>query len=60
MTKDEYVSFKEAAKEYGVSRPKFSRLVSNGELRAYENPKDKRYRLLKRGELADFLRIRKT
>ena len=52
MTADDFVTLVEAADELGVSRFKISRLIRDGELRAYVSPLNRKQKLVRRGDLA--------
>lgn len=58
MEQGDYLKLTEAAKKYRVSRNKLWLLVKGGELKAYEDPKDKRATLLRREELETFLQVK--
>ena len=46
-----YLTLVEAARVAGVSRAKLWRMVRSGRLRAYEDPRDARVKLIRRDEL---------
>jgi hypothetical protein len=58
MAANDYIRLTDAAKEYGLSRTKLSLLVKNGDLKRYEDPRDKRVTFLSRKELEAFLEVR--
>jgi excisionase family DNA binding protein len=51
MSEMEYMSLSDAAKYLGVSRNKLWRMVKDGRLEAYDNPKDDRVKLVKQSDL---------
>ena len=51
MATDDFVTLVEAAEELGVSRFKVSRLIRDGELRAYVSPLNRKQKLVRRGDL---------
>ncbi len=53
---DEYLPLTEAAKHAGISRAKLWRMVKEGRLPAYEDPRDARVTLIKRDELEAAMR----
>ena len=54
---DEYLTLGDAAEHAGVSRVTIWRMVKEGRLAAYQNPRDRRVKLVKRTELDEALRI---
>jgi excisionase family DNA binding protein len=48
---DGYLTISEAAAAYNISRHKIARLIRSGELAAYTNPYDRRYRYIARSDL---------
>ncbi len=48
---DEYLPLERAAEYLGVSKTKMWQLVRAGELDAYQDPRDKRKKLLKQADL---------
>ena len=58
MTLPEYMRLTDAAKEYGISRNKLWILVRDGQLEAYEDPKDRRVTLLRTEDIEKALRVR--
>jgi excisionase family DNA binding protein len=50
---EEFMKLKEAQEYLGVSRMKMWRLVKTGLLTVYENPLDRRERLVKREEVGE-------
>ena len=53
---DDYLTLMQAAEYSRVSRVKLWRMVKDGRLPAYENPRDRRSKLVKRAELDAALR----
>ena len=58
MGRQAFIRLTDAAEEFGVSRVKLSNLIKEGRLTTYEDPRDKRVRLLNKEELEKFFRIR--
>ena len=54
---DEYLTLGDAAEYSRVSRVTVWRMVKEGRLRAYQNPRDRRVKLVKRAELDEALAI---
>ena len=54
----EYLKMKEAAEYLGVSRVKIWRLIRDGRLKAYTDPRDERTTLVKKEDLEQFLGVR--
>ncbi len=52
----EYLTLGQAAEYSGVSRVTIWRMVKEGRLPAYQNPRDRRAKLVKREELDEALR----
>jgi excisionase family DNA binding protein len=52
----EYIPLTEAAKEVGLSRAKLWRMVKDGRLPSYEDPRDGRVTLVRRDELQAAMR----
>ena len=52
----EYLTLGQAAKYSGVSRVTIWRMVKEGRLPAYQDPRDRRVKLVKREELDEALR----
>ena len=52
MATEDFVTLVEAAEELGVSRFKVSRLIRDGELRAFVSPLNRKQKLVRRGDLA--------
>jgi excisionase family DNA binding protein len=52
MTTDEFLTLTEAADELGISRFKMSRLIRDGEIRAYVSPLNRKQKLVRRSDLA--------
>ncbi len=57
MQDNEYLTLGEAADYSRVSRVTIWRMVKEGRLPAYQNPRDRRVKLVKRAELDEALRI---
>ena len=57
MQEEGYLTLGEAAEYTGVSRVTIWRMVKDGRLPAYQNPRDRRVKLVKREELDAALRI---
>jgi len=55
---DEYVTMAEAQRILGISRQKIWRMVKDGELAAYQDPKDKRKKLVRRNDIDEVGRVR--
>ncbi len=54
---DEYMTLGDAAEYTRVSRVTIWRMVKEGRLKAYQNPRDRRVKLVKRSELDSALTI---
>jgi excisionase family DNA binding protein len=52
MSTDDFITLVEAAEELGVSRFKISRLIRDGQLRAFVSPLNRKQKLVRRGDLA--------
>ena len=57
MMEEGYLTLGEAAEYSGVSRVTIWRMVKDGRLPAYQNPRDWRVKLVKRAELDEALKI---
>lgn len=55
---DVFVTMREAAEILGVSNQKIWRLVRDGDLTAYANPRDRRYKLIRRTDLDALMEVR--
>ncbi len=53
---DEYLPLTAAAKHVGISRAKLWRIVKDGRLPSYEDPRDARVTLVRRDELDEAMR----
>lgn len=58
MAEPELIPLKEAAKRLGVSKMTMARLVKEGRFRIYENPLDKREKLVEAGQVEQAARPR--
>jgi excisionase family DNA binding protein len=60
MGDKEFLSLTEAAEHIGVSRNKIWRLVKDGRLEAYRDPKDDRVKLVKKTDLDTLIQPNKA
>ena len=58
MADEEYLRVKDAAQHLGVSRAKIWRLLKDGRLKAFKDPRDERVTLVRKEDLEPFKQIR--
>ncbi len=57
---EEYITLKEARERFGISAYQLSQMVSNGQIKVYDNPKDRRSFLVAVAELERILKMPKV